>query len=93
MEKVLENLSKDIESKCEWYEFLIDLVDDIGRLEIFEKCIIERVKNDICKTYQYTESVSQVYLRLRALRGAGGSQYNLIIELVVYAFGKKYIYE
>lgn len=75
------------------YEYLIGLVNNIGGLDVFDTRILENIKSDICNTFPYSISVSHVYVRLRLLLGKkDDEQYNIIIQLILYAFGKKYIY-
>lgn len=74
------------------YEYLIGLVNNIGGLDVFDTRILENIKSDICNTFPYSTSVSHVYVRLRLLLFKYDEQYNIIMQLIVFAFGKKYIY-
>ena len=75
------------------YEYLIGLVNNISGLDVFDTRILENIKSDICNTFPYSISVSHVYVRLRLLLAKKyNEQYSIIMQLVVFAFGKKYIY-
>ena len=75
------------------YEYLIGLVNNISGLDVFDTRILENIKSDICNTFPYSTSVSHVYVRLRLLLAKKyNEQYSIIMQLVVFAFGKKYIY-
>ena len=75
------------------YEYLIELINNIGGLNVFDKRTLENIKSDICNTFPSSISVSHVYVRLRLLLAKKyNEQYSIIMQLIVYAFGKKYIY-
>ena len=75
------------------YEYLIELINNIGGLNVFDKRTLENIKSDISNTFLYVTSVSHVYVRLRLLPFKEyNEQHNIIMQLIVYAFGKKYIY-
>lgn len=75
------------------YEYLIGLVNNISRLDVFDTRILENIKSDICNTFPYSTSVSHVYVRLRLLLvNKYDEQYRIIMQLIVFDFGKKYIY-
>lgn len=75
------------------YEYLIGLVNNIGGLDVFDTRILENIKSEVCSTFPYSTSVSHVYVRLRLLLFKEyNEQHNIIMQLIVYAFGKKYIY-
>lgn len=75
------------------YEYLIELITNISRLDVFDKRTLENIKSEMYNAFLYSTSVSHVYVKLRLLLFKEYSeQYNIIMQLIVYAFGKKYIY-
>lgn len=75
------------------YEYLIELINNIGGLNVFDKRTLENIKSDISNTFLYVTSVSHIYVKLRLLLAKKyNEQYSIIMQLVVFAFGKKYIY-
>lgn len=77
----------------DYYDYLIELINNISRLDVFDKRTLENIKSEICSTFPSSTSASHVYVRLRLLLFKEYSeQHNIIMQLIVYAFGKKYIY-
>lgn len=77
----------------DYYEYLIELINNISGLNVFDKRTLENIKSDIFNALLYVTSASHVYVKLRLLLGKkDDEQYNIIIQLILYAFGKKYIY-
>lgn len=75
------------------YEYLIGLVNNISRLDVFDKRTLENIKSEISNALLYASTASHVFVKLRLLLFKEYSeQYNIIMQLIVYAFGKKYIY-
>lgn len=75
------------------YEYLIELINNIGGLNVFDKRTLENIKSEISNALLYASTASHVFVKLRLLLFKEYSeQYNIIMQLIVYAFGKKYIY-
>lgn len=75
------------------YEYLIGLVNNISRLDVFDTRTLENIKSDISNTFLYVTSVSHIYVKLRMLLfKEHDEQHTIIMQLIVYSFGKKYIY-
>ena len=75
------------------YEYLIELIAKISGLDVFDTRILENIKSDIFNALLYATTASHVYVKLRLLLFKEYSeQYNIIMQFIVYAFGKKYIY-
>lgn len=77
----------------DYYDYLIELINNISGLNVFDKRTLENIKSDICNTFLYVTSVSHIYVKLRMLLfKENDEQHNIIMQLIVYSFGKKYIY-
>lgn len=75
------------------YEYLIELINNIGGLNVFDKRTLENIKSDISNTFLYVTSVSHIYVKLRMLLfKEHDEKHTIIMQLIVYSFGKKYIY-
>lgn len=75
------------------FDYLIELINNISGLDVFDKRTLENIKSEIFNAFLYATSASHVYVKLRLLLGKkDDEQYNIIIQLILYAFGKKYIY-
>lgn len=77
----------------DYYDYLIELINNISGLNVFDKRTLENIKSDIGNTFLYVTSVSHIYVKLRMLLfKEQDEQHNIIMQLIVFAFGKKYIY-
>lgn len=77
----------------DYYDYLIELINNISGLDVFDKRTLENIKSEIYNAFIYATTASHVYVKLRLLLFKEYSeQYNIIMQLIVYAFGKKYIY-
>lgn len=77
----------------DYYDYLIELINNISGLNVFDKRTLENIKSDICNTFLYVTSVSHIYVKLRMLLfKENDEQHRLILQLILYGFGKKYIY-
>lgn len=77
----------------DYYDYLIELINNISGLNVFDKRTLENIKSDISNTFLYVTSVSHIYVKLRLLLfKEHDEQHNIIMQLIVFAFGKKYIY-
>lgn len=91
MERLLKEGGNYMVNDC--YEYLIELITKISGLDVFDTRILENIKSDISNTFLYVTSVSHVYVKLRLLLFKDyEEQHNIIMQLIVYSFGKKYIY-
>lgn len=77
----------------DYYDYLIELINNISGLDVFDKRTLENIKSEISNAFLYATTASHVFVKLRLLLFKEYSeQYNIIMQLIVYAFGKKYIY-
>lgn len=77
----------------DYYDYLIELINNISGLNVFDKRTLENIKSDISNAFLYVTTISHIYVKLRLLLfKEHDEQHNIIMQLIVYSFGKKYIY-